>query len=459
MAKEAICISDEISVDLRDSNPRKATDIGSAVDGGNIDGLTKLLKEVGQKNPIVFVFGSNSLFKFEPFSVLHDIAYNGNLEMFKMVSNTLTDLQPKSKSGTRRGATPLHYAGQQGHLPIVRFILNCIKDSNPPDSIGRTVMHYAAEEGQLDVIKFYAEKLKTGVNPPDGVGDTIIDVAITKGNLNIIKFYIEYLKKNNLDINPCASFMRKAVVKGQIDIIKFCVNKLKEQNLDINPNDIGVTVMYDAAKEGQTDIVKFYLDELKKSNLDINPSTGLSSVMHVAAMKGHLDIINIFLRNLKDKNPPLQGIALGTLTKLKGFTPLHLAARFGHLEVVKAITKVLLDKNPSDYHGVTPFHEAAQEGRLPVVEYLVRYVNDLDIQSGEYYNKKTPLMYASKYGHLNVVKYLIEEGANPKLTSSENKTAYDIALESDGDFGNLDENYDYDVVDNSEVLEYLQQFN
>ena len=47
-------------------------------------------------------------------------------------------------------------------------------------------------------------------------------------------------------------------------------------------------------------------------------------------------------------------------------------------------------------------------------------------------------------GHLEVAKYLMEEeGANPKLKSTDNKTAYDYALDNG----------------HSEVVEYLEQFN
>ena len=133
-----------------ESNPEKASAITSAIYKANTDELVKLLKEVGKKNPII----SDSSFATLPYTVLHLIALVGNLEMFQTVSNTLTDLQPKLKSVRGKGITPLHYAGSQGHLPIVRFITDCIKDINPTDAAEKTVLQYAVEEGQLNVIKF-----------------------------------------------------------------------------------------------------------------------------------------------------------------------------------------------------------------------------------------------------------------------------------------------------------------
>ena len=145
-----------------ETNPEKASAIKSAISAEDIAGLIKLLKEIGQKNPVIDYFES------EPISVLHSIASEGKLLMFRTISNTLTDLQPRSQGF--KGATPLHYAGEQGHRPIVRFITNCIKDINPPDSIGQSVMQYAAKKGHLDVIKLYVDELRKNtldINPSD----------------------------------------------------------------------------------------------------------------------------------------------------------------------------------------------------------------------------------------------------------------------------------------------------
>ena len=128
--QSVICISDEISVDLVQSNV-KGLDFIYAINHENIDELVKLLKEVGQKNLVV------SDYESDPVTMLHVIAYVGKLEIFKTFSNTLTDLQPKVKGGERKGATPLHYAGQKGNISIIKFITNCIENINPPDTLGK----------------------------------------------------------------------------------------------------------------------------------------------------------------------------------------------------------------------------------------------------------------------------------------------------------------------------------
>ena len=112
--------------------------------------------------------------------------------------------------------------------------------------------------------------------------------------------------------------------------------------------------------------------------------------------------------------------------------------------MVKAITAVISDKNPNDSHDITPLHLASLQGHLETVEYLCEnFVSNVNIQTDSYWYLRTPLHWASRGGHLEVIKYLIRKGANPKIKSSDGKTAYDYAIDNN----------------HSDVSNYLQQFN
>ena len=150
-------------------------------------------------------------------------------------------------------------------------------------------------------------------------------------------------------------------------------------------------------------------------------------------------MIHFYLNALEDKNPPRI-----TSDKFNGRTPLHSAAQRGKLDVVKSITAEISDKNPKDSHDWTPLHHAALKGYLEIVEYLCEnFVSNVNIQTDSFWNLRTPLHYASRGGHLEVTKYLIRKGADPKIKSSDGKTAYDYAI---------DKNH-------NDVSNYLQQFN
>ena len=121
-----------------------------------------------------------------------------------------------------------------------------------------------------------------------------------------------------------------------------------------------------------------------------------------------------------------EGIPI-SVTAFNKMTPLHSAAQRGHLEIVKAITSVSVNKNPKDAHGYTPLHAASSFGHLDTVEYLLKFEKDINIQTDDFWKKRSPLHWAVLNGHLNVVELLIRKGANPDLRTSDNKTAFDIS--------------------------------
>ena len=93
---------------------------------------------------------------------------------------------------------------------------------------------------------------------------------------------------------------------------------------------------------------------------------------------------------------------------------------------------------------MTPLHLASLQGHLETVKYLCEnFVSNVNIKTDSYWDLRTPLHLASINGHLEVIKYLIKKGADPKIKSSDGKTAYDYAID----------------LNHSDVSNYLQQFN
>ena len=102
-----------------ETNPDKAKAMYNAIRNGDIDELVQSLKQLNMKNPIITKWNLNS--GTNPLSVLQYTAYRGELDMFKKVSSTVTELNPKSRNGDLKGATPLHYAAWQGTVCRLRF--------------------------------------------------------------------------------------------------------------------------------------------------------------------------------------------------------------------------------------------------------------------------------------------------------------------------------------------------
>ena len=53
-------------------------------------------------------------------TLLHNAAWNGNLDIFKLIFENVDDKNPKSDYGV----TPLHYAAERGNLEVFKLIFS-----------------------------------------------------------------------------------------------------------------------------------------------------------------------------------------------------------------------------------------------------------------------------------------------------------------------------------------------
>ena len=91
-----------------------------AIHENNLSELKKLLKESNLKNPIIVEYFNT------PLTALHYSAAEGKLDIFKSISESLNQVQPKAISGNWKGSTPLHFASFNGHLHIITYMLRLL---------------------------------------------------------------------------------------------------------------------------------------------------------------------------------------------------------------------------------------------------------------------------------------------------------------------------------------------
>lgn len=105
-------------------------------------------------------------------ALFHAVAngHNKIAEAILRISNQPNDIEPE------KGFTPLLIAATNGHIALVRILLQSGADPNIQNIDGITPLHNAVFEEQVDIAKLL---LEAGADPliPDRIGNTAIDLA------------------------------------------------------------------------------------------------------------------------------------------------------------------------------------------------------------------------------------------------------------------------------------------
>ena len=97
----------------------------------------------------------NYLFHYTDFELhwcLHRAAFRGQMEIYKIIMENVTDKNPP----LFHGSTPLQLAAIRGHLQMCRLILDNVGDKNPVDNWGRTPRDLAKIYNHLEIVKLFS---------------------------------------------------------------------------------------------------------------------------------------------------------------------------------------------------------------------------------------------------------------------------------------------------------------
>ncbi len=85
------------------------------------------------------------------------------------------------------GLTPLHLASQEGHVEVVRFLIEHGVNAAAQDQCGWTPLHRASKRGHLDLARFLIEH-GTNIAAQDNGGSTPLHWAPSS---NLIQFLVK----------------------------------------------------------------------------------------------------------------------------------------------------------------------------------------------------------------------------------------------------------------------------
>ena len=96
-----------------------------------------------------------TFFPYKDWTCLHNAAQIGQFEVFKFISKSVTNINPKARQSTMN--TPLHIAANGGYFEICKLIIDAIEDFSPKDSRNWTPYDYASRNGHLDICIYIDE--------------------------------------------------------------------------------------------------------------------------------------------------------------------------------------------------------------------------------------------------------------------------------------------------------------
>ncbi|GAB6025338.1 hypothetical protein CHUAL_010748 [Chamberlinius hualienensis] len=279
--------------------------------------------------------------------------------------------------------TPLHSAVTNGHLSIIKLIINHCnfigvdvhKLLNGYKLDSNALLLFAVDKNQMHIVKYLVEEVKVNVN------------VVSHHNYNITNKNIE---------NPfcCDAFtaLHIAAVKnnqpmavaiyGHLDMVQYLIKK------GANPKKIlkmsNVNALHFASLNKEMDIFDYLV---KKRKLNFNEKGCFCSPLHIMAEYGHIDRINYCIKKY--------GTNINE-TAMDGRNVLHFAAENGQFEMVKyLITKHKIPIHSTCINGKTVLHYAVSNcgrnlySKFDIIKFLVK-IHKADINAKDHLNE-TPL--------------------------------------------------------------------
>ena len=189
--------------------------------------------------------------------------------------------------------TTLQAAAGGGHLEVVERLLQANADINATTVLGRTALQAAARGGHLNVVKRLLQA-NADINTNSNYG-TALQIAARGGHLNVVK----RLLQANADINTNSNYgtaLQAAAGRGHLEIVE----RLLQANANVNAKARGKTALQIAAQHGHLEMV----ERLLQANADVNAAAAAFGItaLRAAARGGHLEVVERLLQADADVN-------------------------------------------------------------------------------------------------------------------------------------------------------------
>jgi serine/threonine-protein phosphatase 6 regulatory ankyrin repeat subunit B len=313
--------------------------------------------------------------------------------------------------GGFRDRTALMAAAANGHVEVVRWLLDQGADAKRRADIGARALDLAAETGHLEIVRALIERNPALLDLPGVADRTALMAAVENGHIDVVSWLLDRRADATRGDKEGFRALDFAAKNGHLEIVRLLAQR--NPALLALPHPRGITPLMIAAVFGHPSLVKWFLDRGSDPSLRVE---GFGRALDGAAEKGALEVIHVLLEH---------DAGLLELPGLNGRTALSAAARNGHVAVVRW----LLDRGAApaqrDDDDAHALYLAANNGHLPVVQLLLErnpaMIDLPGIKGG------TTLLSAAVGGHLEVVAWLLDHGADPAKCAAQGMRPLDVA--------------------------------
>ena len=222
-----------------------------------------LLEKSEDKNPILRTHSN--------WTLLHDLAAKGHLEMCRLIVREVEDKSPCDVDGS----TPYHISAYFGHKEVCRLLMEYHIDKNPKNHAGETPLLFATVNKHLEVCRQLMEMCVDNNHLNDCVRIPL-HVAAFLGHVEVVELFIASVGDKNLrDYEEGGKTpLLSAIEGGNLNVCKLLIEEYK---VDVNLSDnYGMTPLHLASKLGQLEICRFLCKFVQNSNtVDNNGKTPL----------------------------------------------------------------------------------------------------------------------------------------------------------------------------------------
>ena len=321
----------------------------------------------------------------EGWTPLHQASGGGYVEVTRLLlehrANTCQDLYKSSSPDLKSG---------HGDVDIPKTLLEYDVEAADAKDKSWTPLHLASQEGHLEVVRLLVD---SGGNPnvKNGNEETPLSLASGNGKRKVAQFLLERGADSNSQDLQRRTPLHESSENGHLDVVLLLLNR----GANVNAKEAHLWApLHMAAKTGNLAVTLELLDRgaEREAQDDLRWTP-----LHIASQEGHQEVVRLLLNRRAH---------VDTLEADRE-TALHLAAYYGHLQVTRLLLDHGADVHALNKNGKIPSELASEEGYHEVAELL------LEVEATQPVESRTDRQSVLKaQDHSTSIDYLPPPGAS-----------------------------------------------